>query len=210
MVLRKMALWAVSGLLLLVGLVGCGESERSRANRERNEQRDAEMEGTSAPASATPSFMPAASVKLVILPGKVEIVQGSSGGPMILRVTVNAKQKVAFGVVPRTDTGSYSGPAQVASAMEKLKCANSGVGTLSLSCELSENDKDLVIVVADYARRKSNDRRIRRQEKRRRRQPGQRSQRRRIRGDSTKEVIRGTTAPDNSTKGLHRQRKSCR
>lgn len=147
--LRKTALWAACGLLLFVGSAGCGESERSRANRERNEQREAQMEGTGAPASATPSFMPATSVKLVILPGKVEIVQGSSGGPMILRVMVNAKQKVAFGVVPRNETGNYSGPAQVASAMEKLKCANSGVGTMSLSCELSENDKDMVIVVAD-------------------------------------------------------------
>lgn len=68
---------------------------------------------------------------------------------MILKIVVEAKQKVAVGVVTRAEAVGYTTPAQVSSAMEKLKCANSGAGQLSLGCELSESDKDLVIVVAD-------------------------------------------------------------
>lgn len=68
---------------------------------------------------------------------------------MILKIVVEAKQKVAIGVLTRAEAVGYTTPAQVSSAMEKLKCANSGTGQLSLGCDLSESDKDMVIVVAD-------------------------------------------------------------
>lgn len=149
MELGKRGMCVVAGALFLGCLAGCGDSARSRANSERNAQRQAEMEGTTPPSSGTPSFFPATSTKLVLMPGKVEIVQGASAGPMTLKIMVNAKQNISFGVVPRSETGNYGSPSQVSSAMEKLKCANSGAGNLSLTCEITESDKDMVIVVAD-------------------------------------------------------------
>ncbi len=135
--------------LFIFCIVGCGDSAKSRANAERNAQRQAEMDGTAPTANSVPSFVPATSTKFVLLPGKIEIVQAASAGPMTLKILVNAKRNISFGVVPRAEMGNFSSPEQVSSAMEKLKCANSGTGNLALTCELTENDKDMVIVVAD-------------------------------------------------------------
>ncbi len=145
----KLIMCGVGAAFVIMGVGGCGESARSKANAERNAQREAEMDGTVTPTSATPSLMPAYSGKNSVKAGEVAQVPAGISGPGVLRVSFTMKQKVSVGLVPKSEAGKYRNVSEFMSAMETTKCTNSGEGTVKLSCDLSEADKDMVILIGD-------------------------------------------------------------
>ena len=105
---------------------------------------------SSAPStSGQPSFMPAFSTTLYLRAGEVKSVPPGASGPVTLRVMVNAKDRVSFGLVRKSDLSKYSSPKQVEAAMESLPCASAGAGNMSRGCELGDTDKDFILMVAD-------------------------------------------------------------
>ena len=136
----RRALMTATMLLVAAG-AGCSRSNPERA---ANAEEQAPQE-----ASSTPSWMPAFSTTLALTPGQVKSVPPGVSGPLQVRVMVDAKQKVSFGLVPKSELSNYTRPSQVENAMERLPCATGGVGSLTRGCELSANDKDLLLVIAD-------------------------------------------------------------
>jgi hypothetical protein len=130
-----------AAILFVAAGAGCSHSNSERA---ANAEEQASQQ-----ASSTPSWMPAISTTLALSPGEVKSVPPGVSGPFQVRVTVNAKQKVSFGLVPKTELSNYTSPRQVENAMERLPCATGGIGSLSRGCELSATDKDFLLVVAD-------------------------------------------------------------
>ena len=140
---ERLARWGaiLAGMLLIVTGSGCG---RSGAEREANAEAQASQQE-----SATPSWMPAFSSMVSLRPGQVKSILPGVSGPFQVRVIVNARQKVSFGLVPKSEVGNYTSPRQVENAMEHLPCGSGGVGALSRLCELGAQDKDFLLVVAD-------------------------------------------------------------
>ena len=136
-------------LLLALCATGCRESEASRANRERYAQREAEMEGTAPNSSAAPSFVPVASQKATLEAGKVQQLTQSFRGPLRMRLMVHASQQVSFALVPKDRVNDYRFANDVGAAMDKMPCGSGGTGSLTISCELTEADTGMVLLVAD-------------------------------------------------------------
>jgi len=136
-------------LVIALCVTGCRESEASRANRERYAQREAEMEGTGPNSSAVPAFIPVASQKATLEAGKVQQLTQSFRGPLRVRLMVHASQQVSFALVPKDRVNDYRSANDVGAAMEKMPCGSGGTGNLTISCELTDADTGMVLIVAD-------------------------------------------------------------
>lgn len=134
-----------AGLLCLMCFIpGCRRPEVARDTSEEGGGRPDDSS-----ASGQPYFIPAYSGTLSLKPGEVKPVQPGVSGPMSVRVTVDAKDRVAFGLVRKSELSNYTSPKQIEAAMESLPCATGGTGNMSRSCELGDTDKDFLLVVAD-------------------------------------------------------------
>lgn len=139
--------WSVIGAISLCVaclFLGCRRPEvASESGAEEN-----------GPAGATstagqPSFMPVFSTSVPLRAGEVKSIAPGVSGPMSVRVMVNTKERVSFGLVRKSELSNYSTAKQLEAAMESLPCASGGTGNMTRSCELGETDKDFTLVVAD-------------------------------------------------------------
>jgi hypothetical protein len=76
-------------------------------------------------------------------------VPAGISGPAVLRVSFMMKQKVTIGLVLNAEAGNYQGVSEFMNALEQAICANSGDRIVKLSCDLSDADQDMTIMVGE-------------------------------------------------------------
>ena len=146
----KLALIVVGCVIALAVLVGVGESNR-RAKLEK-EREALETQDKPKPEGTVDVGNPnltGREAKLTIGAGNTATFQGSYDGPLSLRVSVDAPYKVSFGLVPKAQREKYYQSKNVEAAMEKIPCGSGGTGPMSISCDLTSDNKDMVLVIAD-------------------------------------------------------------
>ena len=137
------------GAFVLAVLIFIGISEsnrRAKLNEDSQESSQADQEKSS---NSTSFVLPPTASSIGLTPGEVKQAGGPYKGPRTLRVSVDAQQRVSFGLVPKSELSNYSTPKKVEAGMEHLLCGSGGTGHVSIACELPADAQDLTLVVAD-------------------------------------------------------------
>lgn len=148
------------GIKLVLVVAGCviamavfvGVSESNRRAKLEKEREALEAQDNPKPGSMVDVGNPnlaGSEAKLTIGAGNTATLQGSYNGPLSLRVSVNAPYKVSFGLVPKAQREKYYQSKNVEAAMEKIPCGSGGTGAMAISCDLTAENKDMVLVIAD-------------------------------------------------------------